>query len=57
MTEEEKFAITRLAIKATEYERRWGRKFYEYNDGEVKFDSSTDAQTALNYIIKNSGGE
>lgn len=55
MTEEEKFAISRLAIKAIYYERRFNRKFYEYNDENVKFDSATDAQTALNYIIKNSG--
>lgn len=57
MTEEETLAISRLAIKAIDYERRRGRKFYEYDDGEVKFDSATDAQIALNYIIKNSGGE
>lgn len=55
MTEEEKLAISRLAIKAIDYERRFGRKLYEYNDKNVKFDSATDAQTALNYIIKNCG--
>ena len=55
MTEEESLAISRLAIKAIDYERRLGRKLYTYNDGDVKFDSTTDAQTALNYIIKNTG--
>lgn len=55
MTEEEKLAISRLAIKAIDYERRFSRKFYEYKDEKVKFDSATDAQTALNYIIKNCG--
>lgn len=57
MTEEEKLAISRLAIKAIDYERRFSKKFYEYNDGKIKFDSATDAQTALNYIIKNCGGK
>ncbi|MBQ3946016.1 MAG: hypothetical protein II670_10485 [Alphaproteobacteria bacterium] len=55
MTEEERLAISRLAIKAIDYERRFGRKLYEYKDEDVKFDSATDAQTALNYIIKNNG--
>lgn len=55
MTEEERLAISRLAIKTIDYERRLGKKFYEYNDGDIKFDSATDAQTALNYIIKTYG--
>lgn len=55
MTKEESLAISRLAIKAIDYERRLGKKFYEYNDGDIKFDSATDAQTALSYIIKNKG--
>ena len=57
MTEEEKLAISRLAINAIDYERRLGKKLYKYDDGDVKFDSATDAQTALNYIIKICGGK
>jgi len=57
MTKEESLAISRLAIKAIDYERRVGKEFYKYNDGNIKFDSTTDAHTALNYIINNYKGE
>lgn len=53
MTEEEKMAISRLAIKVISHDKH-GRKLY---DIAGVGDSEKDARTALNYIIRVWGEE
>ena len=57
MTQEESLAITRLAIKIINRDDRFGNKFYKYDDGKIKYDSTTDARTALEYVIRIYKGE
>lgn len=51
MTEEEKLAITRLAVFVMRHDDKYNRKFYESDGKDVKYNSTDDAKTALSYLI------
>lgn len=57
MTEEEKYAISRLASNAFYYDKIHKKKWYEYKNKTMNFDSTRDAEIALIYIMKQEGGD